>query len=128
VQERAPDWWGRLPGGRGTAVLKLTAEIAAVPRLLAAIDECCVAASVRGSAGVGVLYAAPQDDAAAAVRALRSRSGEWGGDVVVVDGPPGFKAAVDVWGPVRGLNLMRRIKEQFDPERRLAPGRFVGGI
>jgi glycolate oxidase FAD binding subunit len=35
---------------------------------------------------------------------------------------------VDMWGPVRGLALMRRVKEQFDPGRRFAPGRFVGGI
>ena len=38
------------------------------------------------------------------------------------------KTAVDTWGPVPAIDLMRRVKEQFDPERRLAPGRFVGGI
>jgi glycolate oxidase FAD binding subunit len=36
--------------------------------------------------------------------------------------------AVDVWGPVPSLGLMRAVKDQFDPERRMAPGRFVGGI
>jgi len=35
---------------------------------------------------------------------------------------------LDMWGPVQGLALMRRVKEQFDPEGRFAPGRFVGGI
>ncbi|MBD0267311.1 MAG: FAD-binding oxidoreductase, partial [Cyanobacteria bacterium Co-bin8] len=26
------------------------------------------------------------------------------------------------------LDLMRSLKQQFDPERLLSPGRFVGGI
>jgi glycolate oxidase FAD binding subunit len=29
---------------------------------------------------------------------------------------------------VRGLDLMRAVKDRFDPGHRLAPGRFVGGI
>ena len=52
----------------------------------------------------------------------------FGGTVVVRDAPTEVKAAVDVWGPVRGLDLMRRVKDQFDPHRVLSPGRFVGGI
>jgi glycolate oxidase FAD binding subunit len=48
--------------------------------------------------------------------------------VVVLDAPADVKAAVDVWGPVAGLDLMRAVKNRFDPQRRLAPGRFVGGI
>jgi glycolate oxidase FAD binding subunit len=46
----------------------------------------------------------------------------------VLEAPPAVQAAVDSWGPVPAIDLMRRVKEQFDPERRLAPGRFVGGI
>jgi glycolate oxidase FAD binding subunit len=48
--------------------------------------------------------------------------------VVVVEAPAEAKRAVDVWGPVRGLEVMRRLKERFDPENRMSPGRFVGGI
>ena len=51
-----------------------------------------------------------------------------GGSAVVVDAPAAVKAAVDVWGPIPALDLMRRVKDQFDPDHRLAPGRFVGGI
>jgi glycolate oxidase FAD binding subunit len=59
---------------------------------------------------------------------LRAVCGALGGAVVVVDAPAEVKAAVDVWGPVPAIDLMRRVKQQFDPERRLAPGRFAGGI
>ena len=34
----------------------------------------------------------------------------------------------DLWGPVPGLALMRRLKHELDPAHRLSPGRFVGGI
>ena len=36
---------------------------------------------------------------------------------------------VDVWGPRRRrLRLMAQVKDRLDPGRRLAPGRFVGGL
>ncbi|NUR90346.1 MAG: FAD-binding oxidoreductase, partial [Nonomuraea sp.] len=35
---------------------------------------------------------------------------------------------IDRWGEVGSLALMRRVKERFDPGRRMSPGRFVGGI
>jgi glycolate oxidase FAD binding subunit len=50
------------------------------------------------------------------------------GSAVVLRAPAGVRAAVDLWGPASGLRLMRAIKDQFDPEHRLAPGRFTGGI
>jgi glycolate oxidase FAD binding subunit len=33
-----------------------------------------------------------------------------------------------VWGPVEGMDLMRRLKERFDPNRTCNPGVFVGGL
>jgi glycolate oxidase FAD binding subunit len=81
---------------------------------------------VRGSAGAGVLYGATSDPGT--VEALRRVCAAHGGTLVVVDAPADLKATLDLWGPVSGLDLMRRVKERFDPEYRLAPGRFVGGI
>jgi glycolate oxidase FAD binding subunit len=46
----------------------------------------------------------------------------------VLQAPSALKEGLDVWGPVEGLGLMKAVKAQFDPERLLAPGRFVGGI
>jgi glycolate oxidase FAD binding subunit len=59
---------------------------------------------------------------------LRDRSSTFGGSAVLLEAPASLRGDVDVWGPVGALDLMRSVKHQFDPERRLAPGRFVGGI
>jgi glycolate oxidase FAD binding subunit len=70
-------------------------------------------------------------DAASVCRAitrLRASSARFGGSLVVLEAPAEVRAGLDVWGPVKGLELMRAVKAQFDPSRRLAPGRFVGGI
>ena len=67
--------------------------------------------------------------AAAAIGGLRERLTSRGGSLVLVGGSPELKRAVDVWGPPGdAIGLMRRVKERFDPDRRLGPGRFVGGI
>ncbi len=51
------------------------------------------------------------------------------GYVVIEDIDPGLKERVDVWGHVGGaLPIMKRLKETFDPNDILNPGRFVGGI
>ena len=52
-----------------------------------------------------------------------------GGSVVVETAPLDVKRRIDVWGDLpEGIEIMRRIKEKFDPLGILNPGRFVGGI
>ncbi len=64
-----------------------------------------------------------------AIKRLRAFAQEAEGSLVVLEAPPGIKSKVDVWGSVgNALPLMRGLKEQFDPDRVLNPGRFVGGI
>ena len=65
---------------------------------------------------------------AAQVRELRERLAP--SACVLLSGPPALRAAVDPWGPVAPgrLELMRRVKERFDPDGRCNPGLFVGGI
>ena len=132
-----PDWWGTLPAGSDRGVLvKATTELTGTGRLLEGIDRAAAAAgttaAVRGSGGVGVFHAAlPGTDPAAVaafVKALRDAAPAWQGSVVVLAAPAPVRSEVDSWGPVSGLDLMRRVKEQFDPDALLAPGRFVGGI
>jgi len=132
-----PDWWGTLPTGSERSVLvKATTELTGTGRLLDGIDRAAVAAgttaAVRGSGGVGLFHAAlPGADPAAVaafVKALRDAAPAWQGSVVVLAAPAPVRSEVDSWGPVSGLDLMRRVKERFDPDALLAPGRFVGGI
>lgn len=138
--EQAPPGWGAPPwtgsAGRATG-LKLTCTLSGLGPVLSAARRAAadagVALTLRGSGGAGVLYGslaadAPVEAVSGVVSRTRAVCAEHGGSLVVVDGPPPVKAGVDTWGPVPAIDLMRRVKAQFDPERRLAPGRFVGGI
>lgn len=124
VSDQPPPGWGTYPWRPGQVGYKLTFAISGLRDVLAVAEDLGV--HVRGSAGVGVAYGAADD--ATGLEALRSVCALHGGTVVVVDAPAEVKRVVDVWGPVPALDLMRRVKAQFDPQRLLSPGRFVGGI
>ncbi len=117
---------------------QLAAVLAAIQ---SAARENGVSVSVEGPAGAGVLEVrAPADAAAKTVDAfvadLRTGLQELSSgsvvpsvaSAVVLYAPDEVRALVDMWGPVQSLALMRAVKDQFDPEHRMAPGRFVGGI
>lgn len=126
VSEGPPEGWGTYPWADGETGLKVTFVLSGLRDVLTVAAE--VGARVRGSAGSGVVYAAVADRAPEAVTRLREVAARHEGSVVVVEAPDEVKQAVDVWGPVPALDLMRRVKDQFDPDHRLSPGRFVGGI
>jgi glycolate oxidase FAD binding subunit len=66
---------------------------------------------------------------AEAVNRLRAFARESEGNLVILEAPPEVKKRVDVWGLTeRALPLMQRPKAEFDPQRILNPGRFVGGL
>jgi glycolate oxidase FAD binding subunit len=46
----------------------------------------------------------------------------------VLEAPRTCKQQIDVWGEVGAVALMGRIKNQFDPQGVLSPGRFVAGL
>ena len=60
---------------------------------------------------------------------LRQLAKESGGSVVVERCPLPAKQQIDVWGDSpQELEVMRRIKQSFDPSGILNPGRFVGKL
>jgi glycolate oxidase FAD binding subunit len=124
-------WDVTATGDDRSTALKLTYALSGLADVLTVATETGV--TLRGSAGAGVAYAAlasgtPLESVRTALDRLRSTCSGHGGSAVVVDAPAGVKAGLDVWGPVPAFDLMSRVKDQFDPGHRLAPGRFVGGI
>jgi glycolate oxidase FAD binding subunit len=143
-----PAWWG---GGAAAAadgtLIRVAFWAADLARVLDAVDAAAVSAgidpAIGGSAAAGVLYTsvaegAPASAVARFVTDLRAEVGTGGGPLpgappqrgsaVVLHAPAEVRAAVDLWGPATGLGLMRAIKDQFDPQHIMAPGRFAGGI
>ena len=136
ITETLPDWFGTLPFDAGDTGLKVTAALTGVGPVMSAArhlaDEAGVPVTMRGSAA-GALHARLPADAdpaavAAVVDGLRTAAARHDGNVTVLTAPPDVRSVVDMWGPVPGLELMRRLKDEMDPDHRLSPGRFVGGI
>jgi glycolate oxidase FAD binding subunit len=107
-------------------LLKVTHRLGALRAVLSIIASRLPQAPLKAHAGSGVVWVGADD--LTAVEPLRAKVSDYDGSVVVVRAPKEMKAGVDVWGPARGIDVMRRIKAQFDPDNRMSPGRFVGGI
>jgi glycolate oxidase FAD binding subunit len=134
IVDEQPDWWGRYPFGPDDIALRLCVPAADLHAVIYALrDAAGIPVPVRGSAGIGVVHAAlpgtlPADRAETIVDSVRTTLLARGGSCVVLTAPDPLREELDLWGPVPGLDLMRRVKERFDPARLLSPGRFVGGI
>jgi glycolate oxidase FAD binding subunit len=127
-----PLWQAQRDGQRGELVVR----VAGLPTDLARVIATARShdATVVGRAGVGTYWLrlpadadadADTDAEVAAIRAaLRPRP------AVLTDAPPAVRAAVDPWDVPEGpeLELMRRVKERFDPTGACNPGLFAGGI
>jgi glycolate dehydrogenase FAD-binding subunit len=136
----AAAFWAREEAVRAEGAVR--ARLAAPPAALAALaaDALRPVASALGAGARASLYpslglafasgtAADAPRAAAAIEAARAALRPLGGHLVLAAAPPPLRALADPWGPPPGsLEVMRRLKARLDPERSLAPGRFVGGI
>jgi len=107
----------------GMCTIKATMLPSQIPATLAAIHA-------LGGAGViqatGIMIAHLPPPGVEGILQLRAQVETAGGSLTIVrDGAKG----VDRWGKLPdSIDLMRRIKHQFDPGNILNPGCFVGGI
>jgi glycolate oxidase FAD binding subunit len=132
VQTMGASFWrtydalgGALAVRLGTVPSRLAATMAVVATVLPEL-------SVSGSAALGALRAmGPAPDGATlatALARLRNAVADVDGGVIVERAPRAVRAGLDPWGPTPALDLMRALKQEFDPRGILNPGRFVGGL
>ena len=123
--------WQRLPetmwdsGTKSAIICKIGIRPS---EAVTAINELPVQdAWIHAGSGLGVL----RFENATAQTLLQVRRGceAKGGFLTVLAAPTDIKQQLDVWGYTgSAIDLMRRIKQQFDPETLLIPHRFISGI
>jgi glycolate dehydrogenase FAD-binding subunit len=115
--------WARQRAGqrsRSDALVRVAARPSKLAELLVAADACD--GGLVGRAGLGTCYIECDPDAVMHV----SRSVPQGASAVVLDGPEVLTRWEGHEGPA--VELMRRVKQRFDPAGTCNPGTFVGGI
>jgi glycolate dehydrogenase FAD-binding subunit len=119
--------WARQRAGQRSEQHAIV-RVAARPSVLAAVLRCCetCGGTLVGRAALGTSYVELEPDAVVRFRGSLPR----GTVATVLDAPAAVRAHLDPWGTVEpaALELMRRVKNRFDPSGSCNPGVFVGSI
>ena len=84
-------------------------------------------ALIHAGSGLGVLRF--ETATAETLLQVRQKCEAKGGFLTVLVAPTDIKQELDVWGYTgSAIDVMGRIKQQFDPENILSPNRFISGI
>lgn len=99
-------WYAFVPAGAGVLDVEIPAEAraSAVAQFVSALRS----ELGRPSQAAGEAAAAPR--------------------AVVVYAPDEVRDLTDMHGPMPSLPLMQTVKDEFDPEHRLAPGRLADAV
>ncbi|MDZ8050526.1 MAG: FAD-binding oxidoreductase [Aulosira sp. ZfuVER01] len=119
--------WQRLPEQMHSSVtdFPITCKIGVLPSAAVEVLNKVEMGLIHISSGLGVLSLNSQKQALK----MRDICQVHSGFLSILEAPNTVKEKSDVWGYTgNALDLMRRIKAQFDSKNILSPGRFVGGI
>jgi glycolate oxidase FAD binding subunit len=84
---------------------------------------------IHAGSGLGLLQLDASTVTAQTILELRQYCQAKNGFLSILSAPATIKKQLDVWGyNGNALEIMRQIKQQFDPKVLLSPNRFVGGI
>jgi glycolate oxidase FAD binding subunit len=110
--------------------LRLSALPADLPAALADVDLTLPETNWRAHAANGIIRIhAETEIEPGRIAELRNRAQSRSGQLVILRASNKIKEQLDVWGEVgQTANLMGALKEKFDPQALLNPGRFVAGI
>jgi glycolate oxidase FAD binding subunit len=100
-------------------------------RMTAALNEMGIATPyVAASPGLGAVVARFEFGSEGSSSLLADVQGVLLGladTATILAAPPSWKHGIDVWGRLpEGFDVMRSLREQFDPKRTINPGRFAG--
>ncbi|MGA8894355.1 MAG: FAD-binding oxidoreductase [Planktothrix agardhii] len=91
------------------------------------LTQCQTLGIIHAGVGLGVLRF--ESVSPETLLNLRNWCESQGGFLSILKAPVYLKQQLEVWGYAgNALNLMRQIKQQFDPQNQFSPNRFVGGI
>ncbi len=115
------------PPDEGRARVRLFGRPSDTLGMIGAVERAAGRGALRlALPAAGVVFAEPAEEALEAMLEAAVR-GPYG--ALVERASAAWKAGHDVFGaPPDSLALMRALKARFDPERVLAPGRFVAGV
>jgi glycolate oxidase FAD binding subunit len=136
------EWWGtaarhlREAASQDTVICQIGMVPAEAVSGLATIQQkaaqvgVALQGRVHASSGVGQLrLTGVEMDCRRLLGDLRGFLNPSGGYLSILEAPIALKKAVEVWGySGNALAAMRKLKERFDPQGGLNPGRFVGGL
>ena len=126
VADDDPLWERQRAGQRSRehALMRLAAKPSELSTVLRAAEACSGTVVGRVALGYSFVELDP-----GAVSTLRDRVPR-GAIATLLDAPEQTRSKVDPWGASErpALDLMRRVKERFDPSRTCNPGLFVDGI